>query len=382
MPHVSRRQYIKSVGVASSVVALAGCSGGDGGGGEGDGSSGDGNSGGSQDGTSTSGAGGNTYKMDVATAYKIGTTKEYPVMQQAFKKNVEEASDGQIEVKLHPNGVLGAGTQLAEKVQSGTVQAAQFSFSNFSPYASAVDLVNLPYFAGNNQQFVNLVTSDTWETNVHEKVRSNGFEPLFYLVIDPRALGVGKGAGQVMTPSDMKGYKHRIPGSQILEEAWKMAGANPTPIAWGETPSAIEEGVADSLHVSIEAFVTFGFTDLVSHITRINMVEDAQVYAMNKQWYDDLPSNLQSSVDEAADKTFRQNLKQVPKSRENSMAKLEEAGVKVHDPSDSQLQEWKDTVGYQRSEWDGWKKELAGDMETFKQLEKATTQQSEFEVPN
>lgn len=380
MPHVTRRQYIKSVGVSSSVVALAGCSSNNQGSSE-DGGSG-GNSGGSQDGTSTSGAGGTTYQMDVATAYKIGTTEEYPVMQKAFKKNVEEASDGRIKVKLHPNGVLGAGTELAEKVQSGTVQVAQFSFSNFSPYASAVDLVNLPYFAGTNQQFVNLVTSDTWASAVHEKVRSNGFEPLFYLVIDPRAVGVGKGKDPVLTPSDMKDYKHRIPGSQILEEAWKLAGANPTPIAWGETPSAIEEGVADSLHVSPQAFVTFGFSDLVSHITRTQLVEDAQVYAMNRQWYDKLPSDLQSAVDEASDQTFRDNLQQVPKSRENSMAKLEEAGVEVHDLSDSQLEKWQSEVGYQRSEWDSWKKKLAGDMETFKALEEAKNTKSDFEVPN
>ncbi|MBX0297474.1 TRAP transporter substrate-binding protein [Haloarcula nitratireducens] len=303
-------------------------------------------------------------------------------MQQEFKKNVEEASNGQISVKLHPNGVLGSGSQLAQKVQSGTVQAAQFSFSNFSPYASAVDLVNLPYFAGTNQQFVNLVTSKAWEDNVHNKIRSNGFEPLFYLVIDPRAVGVGKGKSKVMTPSDMKGYKHRIPGSEILKESWNMAGANPTPIPWGETPTAIEEGVADSLHVSIEAFVAFGFSDLVSHITRIKMVEDAQVYAMNRQWYQKLPDNLKEAVDTAAKQTFKANLDQVPKSRQESISQLEEAGVKIHDPSDSQIQKWKDKVGYQRSEWESWKKKLAGDMETFKALEKATEKQSEFEIPS
>ncbi|MFC6977114.1 TRAP transporter substrate-binding protein [Halomicroarcula sp. GCM10025709] len=379
MPTINRRQYIKGVGAASSV-ALAGCSGENQGSGSGDGGSGDGGS--EQDGASTSNAGGTTYELNVATAYKLGTTEEYPVMQQAFKENVEEASDGRISVKLHPNGVLGAGTELAEKVQTGTVEAAQFSFSNFSPYASAVDLVNLPYFAGTNQQFVNLVTSDAWENNVHNNVRENGFEPLFYLVIDPRAIGVGKGKDAVLTPEDMAGFKHRIPGSQILEEAWKMVGANPTPIAWGETPSAIEEGVADSLHVSIEAFVTFGFSDLVSHITRTQMVEDAQVYAMNEKWYSDLPSDLQSAVDDASEKTFQDNLNQVPKSRENSMAKLEEAGVEVHDLSDSQLQKWKDKAGYQRSEWDSWKKKLAGDMETFKKLEQAKEQKSDFEVPN
>ncbi|PSP95954.1 C4-dicarboxylate ABC transporter [Halobacteriales archaeon QS_4_62_28] len=379
MPKISRRHYIKGIS-AASTVALAGCSEGNQGSSGGDGSSGDGGNG--QDGASTSNAGETTYELDVATAYKLGTTEEYPVMQQEFKENVEEASDGRISVKLHPNGVLGAGSELAEKVQSGTIQAAQFSFSNFAPYASAVDLVNLPYFTGTNQQFVNLVTSDAWENNVHNNVRENGFEPLFYLVIDPRAIGVRKGKNAVLTPDDMADYKHRIPGSQILEEAWKMAGANPTPVAWGETPSAIEEGVADSLHVSIEAFVTFGFSDLVSSITRTQMVEDAQVYAMNEKWYSDLPSDLQSAVDEASENTFRDNLNQVPKSRENSLTELEEAGVEIHNLSDSQLQKWKDKIGYQRSEWDSWKKELAGDMETFKKLEEAKGQKSDFEVPN
>lgn len=377
---------MRSIGTVGSagLVALAGCGGSDNSEGSGDGSGG---SGGDSDQSTTnnpttSTTGDSSYTMTVATAYKKGTTKVYPVMQEQFKKNIEEATDGRITVNLSSGGVLGTGGDLASKVQSGTVEVGQFSFSNFSPYASAVDLVNLPYFAGNNQQFVNLVTSDTWEQNVHNNVRENGFEPLFYLVIDPRALGVRKGQEKVMVPSDMQDYKHRIPGSDILEEAWNMAGANPTPIAWGETPSAIEEGVADSLHVSVEAFVAFGFNDLISHITRIKMVEDAQVYAMNRGWYNELPSDLQDAVDEASKKTFQQNLKQVPKSRENSMSQLEEAGVQIHDPSDSQLQEWKDRVGYQRSEWDSWKTELAGDMETFNALEAATTEKSEFEVPD
>jgi TRAP-type C4-dicarboxylate transport system substrate-binding protein len=42
------------------------------------------------------------------------------------------------------------------KVQGGTIQCAQHSLSNFAPFASAVDLINLPYFCGSNQRFTNL----------------------------------------------------------------------------------------------------------------------------------------------------------------------------------------------------------------------------------
>ena len=70
-------------------------------------------------------------------------------------------TNGQVYVKLAPGGQLGAGGALAQKVQQGTIQVAQHSLSNFAPFAPVVDLINLPYFCGANQKFINLVTSDT-----------------------------------------------------------------------------------------------------------------------------------------------------------------------------------------------------------------------------
>ncbi len=56
-----------------------------------------------------------------------------------------------------------------------------------------VDLINLPYFCGANQRFVNLVTSDAWKTEVNPKVEESGFKALFYVVIDPRVVAIRKG---------------------------------------------------------------------------------------------------------------------------------------------------------------------------------------------
>src|SRR3546814_7614071 len=103
--------------------------------------------------------------MTVATEYRIGTTRSYPEMQLNVKENIQNASNGQIYVKLAPGGQLGVGTKLAEKMQSGTVQAGQVSLSNFSPFAPAVDLVNIPYWVGPNQKFVNLVTRSEEHTS-------------------------------------------------------------------------------------------------------------------------------------------------------------------------------------------------------------------------
>jgi TRAP-type C4-dicarboxylate transport system substrate-binding protein len=77
--------------------------------------------------------------ITVATEYAVGTTRSYPMMQLDLKENLQNATNGQIYVKLAPAGQLGIGSALAQKVQSGTVQAGQFSLSNFAPYAPTVD---------------------------------------------------------------------------------------------------------------------------------------------------------------------------------------------------------------------------------------------------
>ena len=61
-----------------------------------------------------------------------------------------------------------------------------------------------------------------------------------------------------------------------------------------------------------------------------------------------------------------QNLAKVPSARNYAMAEMRKAGVQFHSLSEDQLNEWRETVGYQRSEWDSFKMELAGDMDTFK----------------
>ena len=90
------------------------------------------------------------YTMTLATAYIIGASRSYPIMQLDFKENVQNMTNGQVYVKLAPGGQLGAGGALAQKVQQGTIQVAQHSLSNFAPFVPVVDLINLPYFCGAN----------------------------------------------------------------------------------------------------------------------------------------------------------------------------------------------------------------------------------------
>ena len=303
------------------------------------------------------------YTMTMATAYIMGASRSYPIMQLDFKENIQNMTNGQVYVKLAPGGQLGAGGALAQKVQTGTIQVAQHSLSNFAPFAPVVDLINLPYFCGANQKFVNLVTSDIWKKAVHPMVEAKGFKPLWYVVIDPRVVAVRKGGkGPVKTPDDLSGVKFRVPGSKMLQQYYRMLGANPTPVAWGETPAAIKQGVADALDPAARA------------------VPDSQVYSCNLDWFNSLPGEVREGIEFAGAVTARQNLAKVPAARSYAMAEMAKQGVQFYSPNEDELAQWVAKAGHQLPAWNDFKTSLAGDMKTFERLNEAANTPSGFYV--
>jgi len=322
------------------------------------------------------------WTMTIATAYRVGTTRSYPIMQLNLKENLQNMTNGKIYVKLAPGGSLGVGTALAQKVQGGTIQAAQHSLSNFAPFAPAVDLINLPYWCGANQQFVNLVTSEVWKKEVDGRVAAKGFKPLFYFCIDPRTAAKRRGLGDqpFRTPADLEGIKFRVPGSNILKQFYRLLGANPTPVAWGETASAIKQGVADALDPSVEALYAFGFKNVLSWVTFNRPVPDSQVYSCNLAWYQSLPKDVREGIDFASDVTFQQNLAQVPAARSFSMSEMAKAGVKFYVPTKDELAQWKEKSGHQRPEWNDLKKKLAGSIATFNRMLDAANTRGRYYV--
>ena len=318
--------------------------------------------------------------MTIATAYVLGASRSYPIMQLDLKENIQNATNGKVYVKLAPGGQLGAGGSLVQKVQGGTIQAAQHSLSNFAPFASTVDLINMPYLCGSNQRFTNLVHSDTWKSEVHPKVEAAGFKALFYVVIDPRVVAVRQGGDAIITPGDMSGVKFRVPGSKMLQQYYRMVGANPTPVAWGETPSAIKQGVADALDPSVGALFVFGFKDILSNVTFTQAVPDSQVYSCNLEWFNSMPADVQEGIMWGSEMTSHQNLSKVPSARAYAMAELNKAGVQFHSLTDDQLAEWQDVGGYQNAEWDPFKTELAGSMDAFDKLVEAAGTQGKYYV--
>ncbi len=319
--------------------------------------------------------------MTFATEYKLEDFVKYPVMQAAFRDNVWEASKKQMYVRLFPAGQLAVGAALAQRIQAGTVQGGAVSLSNFSPYTKTVDLINIPYWCGENQKFANLVTSSAWNNEITPKVVEKGYKPMFYFTVDPRTVATRRGFGKaIRTPDDMRGVKMRVPPSKLLQKFYRLAGANPTVVSWGETATAIKQGVADALDPALSALATFGFSDILETVSFVRSVPDAQMFAANAAWFNALPKDQQQGFDTASQITQLQTFAQIEKARTESMRLMAATGTKFYNPTADEFKRWSEVCGESRKEWDEDKIELAGSLANFDKLKAAANSKGSITV--
>ena len=310
--------------------------------------------------------------MILATEYTVEQEVSVPVVQTAFKRNIEELSEGELEVDLHPGGELGVGGAVVEKLLAGSVHAVQVSLANLASHVPAIDLVNIPYWCGDNQRYANLVTSQAWANAINPPLASRDLKVLFYYTEDPRTIATRRGAGgTVRTPNDARGLRIRVPGSSVLAQFCRLVGAEPVTIPWGRTLEALRGGEADALDPAGTTLYTAGFLDVLGSISLISSVPDAQVYVCNLTWFQNLAPALRTALEEASERSMRASFIALPGCRAYAADRLRERGVEIYEPSGDEMSAWIEAAGVDRPEWDPFKIELAGSLGAFARLREA-----------
>jgi TRAP-type C4-dicarboxylate transport system substrate-binding protein len=101
--------------------------------------------------------------MTLATAYVLGASRSYPIMQLDLKENIQNATNGKVYVKLAPAASLAPAVRWCRRCRAARSSARSIRCRTSRPSRPCVDLINMPYFCGSNQRFTNLVTSDALE---------------------------------------------------------------------------------------------------------------------------------------------------------------------------------------------------------------------------
>ena len=104
----------------------------------------------------------------------------------------------------------------------------------------------------------------------------------------------------VKSPADLKGMKIRVPEIPVSVDAWRALGTNPTPMAFGEVYSGLQQKVIDGQENPMAIIATAKLNEVQKFVMRTNHIYGYVALAMSERNFQKLTPAQQQAVTEAA----------------------------------------------------------------------------------
>jgi tripartite ATP-independent transporter DctP family solute receptor len=240
-----------------------------------------------------------------------------------FKELVEAKSGGSIIVEIYPNGQLGGDRELTESAQLGNVTMTAVSATNLSIFAKEFYALDT-FFMFDTRNHVYRVLDGKAGSAMLAALSEKNLAGLGYWENGFRYLTNSK--RPVNGPSDMTGIKMRVPENPIQIAAWNSVGAGPTPMAWGELFTALQQRVLDGQECSMENVEAMKFYEVQQYVSLTGHTYTPYVVIMNNDFYKKLSADSRKIIDEALKETTIYQRKVAAELEQKSLETVRKAG--------------------------------------------------------
>jgi TRAP-type transport system periplasmic protein len=274
---------------------------------------------------------------------------------QKFAELVAAKSKGELVVNVFPQS-LGAEQQLAQGVQSGSLDIGMITNGNASRFTSAYMVLDLPFLFKKYDELLDFMGTSEGKDMVGKFEKDTGLRNLYI---------IGFGSGRdiwtrdkpLKTPADIKGLKVRTISTPVEMATFRAWGANPTPIGWDQTYTALQQGVVDGMQSNVSPVWTGKFYEVVKYNVQLNYTSSFEQVFISPKKFASLPPNLQSVVIDAANEAQRWIRKYSTDQLANYEADLKAKGVSMYTPTPEEYKQWS---SIRERVWDEVAKSQAG----------------------
>ena len=179
----------------------------------------------------------------------------HPVHQgiEVLAEEVKKSSNGQLTIKIFPDGQLGSEREVLELLQLGSIAMTKVSAATMTSFAPSYKALTLPYIFRDEQHLFEVL-----EGNVGRQILEGGvssrLKGLCYYDAGSRSFYTK--SKPINTPADLAGLKIRTLNDQMSVDMVNTLGGSATPMSYGELYTALQQGVVDGAENNPPSFVT------------------------------------------------------------------------------------------------------------------------------
>ena len=214
-----------------------------------------------------------------------------------FKEKIEEASGGAITVNVYENGTLGTEAENVTQLSTGEIECAILSTLYSGNILAEWDVTAIP-FLFESMEDVESFWYEYWDEMQEQSIANSNIRMIALLTRGSRCLSADH---EIKDPSQLKGFKLRLPETTSWLTVWKSLGATCTAVNWNETYTALQNGVVDGQENPIATAYSANIQEVNSYMMETNHVYQYFYWCFNEEFWQSLPQNYRDLIQTIAD---------------------------------------------------------------------------------
>lgn len=325
-----KKKVMSALLAGAMLFALAACGNNSSNGGNG------GNAGGGSNG------GGNSGAVIELRMGNVTSSSAKDAVTEVFIPKVEEYSNGTIKITHFPDNQLGNDEQSFAIAQTGECDIAVGSTSSVATTYNDLYLYDIPYMFLNKQEVYEVGFNGEAGKAILDGFSGYGLKGLAFWENGFR--NVTTNNKDIAAVTDLNGLKIRTMANEIHLEAWKAMGANPTPMAFGELFTAMQQGTVDGQENPLGIITGNKFEEIEKFCTLTEHVYTPYYVVMNLEKWNSLTAEQQDALTRAMEETTQRQYELSQKYEDEAVGVMEAAGCKVRTLTDEEKLSFKEAA--------------------------------------
>ncbi len=267
------------------------------------------------------------------------------------------AKDVENDFKVEPffNGTLfKQGTELVA-LQRDNLEMGNVAPQDISKQVPAWTLLTSAYLFRDANHLNAFWASDLgaqFKKQAEEQVKVKILGPTFF---GTRQVGL-KPTKKINTPADMAGIKLRMPPGDAWQLLGRSLGANPTPVAFAETYTALQTGAVDGQDNPLPNVNAVKFYEVMSQIVLTSHLIGYDLLTVNLKTWNGMPPARQQAFQAAVDKALNWSTAEHLKREAELAESFRKLGLQIYTPNVAAFREHAQKVYLDSAEAKDWPK--------------------------
>lgn len=252
--------------------------------------------------------------------YAVAEGHAYDTFASVFKEELEKRTEGSIKVKNFCCFKMGGEQEMFKKLQLGTLDATIIAQNNIGPFYPKIDLLVLPYILQNYAHALKVIDGQVGEMIWKDMPDEAGVNVVSVVMIAFRHLYNTKTA--IHSIDEFMPLKYRVPKNVVMVDSYKAFGADPIPLAWSETLTAVQTGTVDGGDLPLDVFFSQKFYEVAKHIAMTGHFAMISPFLVSENFMKKLTVTEKEHLYEAAVIAAEKSRKQVLDNQNNIIETL------------------------------------------------------------